>query len=68
MTAPYRMLFGLGNDEIGYIIAKSEWDNQASWLQNAPKRWYGEQSSVGPEAAPTIVGVIKELLAAEEHR
>ena len=68
MTAPYRMLFGLANDEIGYIIPKSEWDNQAPWLQNAPKRWYGEENSVGPEAAPIIVGVMKELLAAEERR
>jgi hypothetical protein len=68
MTAPYRMLFGLANDEIGYIIPKSEWDNQAPWLQNAPKRWYGEENSVGPETAPIIVGVIKELLAAEERR
>ena len=61
MHAPYRMLFGLANDEIGYIIPKSEWDNQAPWLQNAPKRWYGEQNSVGPEAAPIITATLKEL-------
>ena len=61
MHAPYRMLFGLANDEIGYIIPKSEWDNQAPWLQNAPKRWYGEQNSVGPEAAPIIAATLKEL-------
>jgi hypothetical protein len=61
MHAPYRMLFGLADDEIGYIIPKSEWDNQSPWLQNAPKRWYGEQNSVGPEAAPIIVGTLKEL-------
>lgn len=62
MQAPYRMLFGLADDEIGYIIPKSEWDNQAPWLQNAPKRWYGEENSVGPEAAPIIAGALKELL------
>ena len=61
MQAPYRMLFGLADDEIGYIIPKSEWDNQPPWLQNAPKRWYGEQNSVGPEAAPIIVETLKEL-------
>jgi hypothetical protein len=61
MHAPYRMLFGLANDEIGYIIPKSEWDNQPPWLQNAPKRWYGEQNSVGPEAAPIITATLKEL-------
>jgi hypothetical protein len=62
MKAPYRMLFGLADDEIGYIIPKSEWDDQAPWLQNAPKRWYGEANSVGPEAAPTIVRTLQELL------
>jgi hypothetical protein len=63
MHAPYRMLFGLADDEIGYIIPKSEWDNQPPWLQNAPKRWYGEQNSVGPEAAPIIAATLKELCA-----
>ena len=62
MTAPYRMLFGLANDEIGYIIPKPEWDNQAPWLNGAPKRWYGEVNSVGPEAAPIIAATLKELL------
>jgi hypothetical protein len=64
MQAPYRMLFGLADDEIGYIIPKSEWDDQPPWLQNAPKRWYGEVNSVGPEAAPIITGTLKELLSA----
>lgn len=62
MKAPYRMLFGLADDEIGYIIPKVEWDDQAPWLQNAPKRWYGEVNSVGPEAAPIIVRTMQELL------
>jgi len=62
MKAPYRMLLGLADDEIGYIIPKSEWDDQAPWLQNAPKRWYGEVNSVGPEAAPIIVRTMQELL------
>ena len=62
MKAPYRMLFGLADDEIGYIIPKSEWDNQAPWLNGATKRWYGEVNSVGPEAAPIIAATLKELL------
>ena len=62
MKAPFKMLFGLANDEIGYIIPKAEWDNQAPWLQDAAKRWYGEVNSVGPEAAPIIVSTIQELL------
>jgi hypothetical protein len=66
MTAPYRMLFGLANDEIGYIIPKAEWDNQAPWLQNAAKRHYGEVNSVGPEAAPRIAAAFQELVRGKE--
>ncbi len=62
MTAPFKMLFGLANDEIGYIIPKSEWDERAPWLQNAPKRWYGEVNSIGPEAAPLIQAAFAALL------
>jgi len=61
MKAPHRMLFGLANDEIGYIIPKAEWDKKAPFLQNSQKRWYGEINSTGPEAAPLIIGTIREL-------
>ena len=63
MKAPYRMVLGLTNDEIGYIIPKAEWDNQAPWLNNAPKRLYGEVNSLGPEAAPVITQAVKDLLS-----
>jgi hypothetical protein len=62
MKTPYRMLFGLADDEIGYIIPKAEWDEKAPWLNNAPKRWYGEVNSVGPDAAPMISKAFLELL------
>ncbi|HBY60452.1 MAG TPA: hypothetical protein DEH78_11555 [Solibacterales bacterium] len=63
MKAPYRMLFGLANDEIGYIIPKAEWDASAPWLRGAPKRWYGEVNAVGPEAAPRIAGAFSQLVS-----
>ena len=62
LRAPFRMLFGLAGDEIGYIIPKAEWDDRAPWLQNAPKRWYGEVNSVGPEAAPRIAEAVRSLV------
>jgi hypothetical protein len=62
MKAPHRMLFGLANDEVGYIIPKAEWDAKAPWLQDAKKAWYGEVNSPGPETAPRIVGAIIELI------
>lgn len=63
MTAEFKMLVGLADDEIGYIIPKVEWDEAAPWLNGAPKAWYGEENSVGPEAAPRIVGALQQLLA-----
>lgn len=62
MRAKYRVLVGLANDEIGYIIPKAEWDEKAPWLNNAKERWYGEVNSVGPEAAPMIVAAFASLL------
>lgn len=63
LHAPYRMLIGLADDEIGYIIPKAEWDEQPPYLQNAKKAWYGEVNSVGPDAAARIA----ETLAALAH-
>lgn len=65
MKAPFRMLFGLADDEIGYIIPKAEWDEKALYLRNSPKKWYGEVNSVGPDAAPLIVKALQELIAAK---
>jgi len=62
MKAPFRMLFGLANDEIGYIIPRAEWDEKAPYLQNAAKKWYGEVNSVGPDAAPLIIKAFQSLL------
>jgi hypothetical protein len=62
MTAPYRMLIGLAGDEIGYIIPKREWDEKEPWLQKAPRPWYGEANSIGPETAPRIAEAFRSLL------
>jgi hypothetical protein len=62
LTARYKMLFGLADDEIGYIIPKSEWDEKAPYLKGAAKAWYGEVNSVGPDAAPRIVEAVRQLV------
>jgi len=62
MTAEYKMLVGLADDEIGYIIPKAEWDEKEPWLNGAPTAWYGEVNSVGPEAAPRIAGALEGML------
>ncbi|MFB3828424.1 MAG: hypothetical protein ACE15B_16765 [Bryobacteraceae bacterium] len=61
MRAPYRMLIGLANDEIGYIIPKAEWDEKAPYLRDAKKAWYGEVNSMGPETAGRIAAAFAAL-------
>ena len=63
LNAPYKMLIGLADDEIGYIIPKTEWDEKPPYLNNAKKAWYGEENSVGPDAAARIAETIKTLAA-----
>ena len=62
MTADFKMLVGLADDEIGYIIPKAEWDEKAPYLNGADKAWYGEENSVGPDAAPRIAAAFEQML------
>jgi len=51
----YQFIFGLGNDELGYLIPRAEWDDQPPWLLNKPERWYGEINSAGPDVAGVVL-------------
>lgn len=62
LKSRYQFIFGLANDEIGYLIPKAEWDDQPPWLQNRPKRWYGEINSVGPDAAGAVLQALVSLI------
>lgn len=62
MQGQYKFVFGLANDELGYIIPKSEWDNEEPWLWHSERDFYGEENSAGPETAPIIHQTAKELL------
>jgi len=61
MPGKVKFVFGLANDEIGYIIPKSEWDNKAPYLYGSKKKLYGEINSVGPDAARIIHSAMREL-------
>ena len=56
-----RFVLGLANDEIGYIIPKSQWDEKPPHTYKPDKKPYGEVNSVGPEAAPIIHESIAEI-------
>ena len=59
-----KFVFGLANDEIGYILPKSEWDEQPPYLYDSAKRVYGEGNSLGPDTAPALHRAIRDLAAA----
>ncbi len=62
LKSAYQFIFGLGNDEIGYLIPKAEWDEEPPWLENAAVPWYGEVNSVGPDAAGAVLRAIVALV------
>ena len=62
MRGPYRMMIGLANDEVGYIIPKRQWDEKKPYCYGRTKPQYGEQNSVGPETAPIVCKAFAELL------
>ncbi|GAA5221547.1 hypothetical protein [Membranihabitans marinus] len=58
----YTFYLGLSNDEIGYIIPKSEWDEVEPWLYLDDSDSYGEENSLGPETAPILYDALSELI------
>ncbi|MCJ7449185.1 MAG: hypothetical protein MUO72_16025 [Bacteroidales bacterium] len=62
MPGKYKFIFGLANDEIGYIIPKSEWDEEAPYTYERDDSPYGEENSLGPETAPILHRNLKEML------
>lgn len=73
MTGKVNMVIGLANDEIGYIIPKSQWDVNPPYAYSTAEKplkkpQYGEENSCGPDVAPTIhrecAAVLERLHAA----
>jgi hypothetical protein len=64
LKSKYQFIFGLANDEIGYIIPKAEWDDEPPWLRNRKDRWYGEVNSAGPDIAGAVTRALVGLIDA----
>ena len=54
------LIFGLANDEIGYIIPKRQWDAKAPYCYGRKKSQYGEINSCGPDVAPIIMKALAD--------
>ncbi len=63
MPGKVKFVFGLANDEVGYLIPKSEWDEKPPYLYGQSHAPYGEINSVGPDAAGVVHAAIKQLCA-----
>ncbi len=61
MPGKYKFIFGLANDEIGYIIPKTQWDVEAPYGYGRDKAPYGEENSLGPETASILHKHLKEM-------
>lgn len=53
------LLFGLANDEIGYIIPKRQWDRLPPYAYGRATPQYGEVNSCGPDVAPAIMEALR---------
>jgi hypothetical protein len=62
LKAPFRMVFGLANDMIGYIIPKAQWDERPPYTFGAEKPWYGEINGPGADTAPVILKTLAGLI------
>jgi hypothetical protein len=62
MPGKYKFVLGLANDEIGYIIPKSEWDRKKPYTYGRDNRPYGEENSLGPETAPILHRKLQEMM------
>lgn len=57
------MLFGLANDEVGYLIPKRQWDHKKPFAYGRAKSQYGEVNACGPEAARAVMEGLRKCLA-----
>ncbi|NND34372.1 MAG: hypothetical protein HKN76_17440 [Saprospiraceae bacterium] len=62
LPATHNFVVGLSNDMIGYIIPKSEWDEEKPYLYHDHDSPYGEVNSLGPETAPILHNAIVKIL------
>ena len=56
------LMVNLANDAIGYIIPKSEWDDEAPWIYGEKEETYGEIVSLGPDTAPAIHRAVTDII------
>jgi len=54
MKGDINFVIGLANDEVGYIMPKSHWDEEVPYTYGDKEAPYGEINSLGPETGPEM--------------
>ena len=62
LRSDYTMVFGLANDELGYIIPRAQWDEKPPFAYGRAEAQYGEVNSVGDRVAPVLAEAFHALL------
>lgn len=63
MGGDFPMVFGLANDEIGYIIPEFQYElGNPPYVSQADGDHYEETNSVGPSAAPALIAAAERLI------
>ena len=57
---PYKMIIGLANDELGYLIPKCQYDREAPHAYGRDRGQYGEGFCPGPDVSPMLVRGLAE--------
>ncbi len=62
--AEYPMVWGLTNDEIGYLVPSYDFElaSPGAYLNEPPGDHYEETNSIGPDAWPSIEGLLLDIL------
>jgi len=55
-------IIGLANDELGYLIPKSEWDGEPPYAYGRSEPQYGERNSCGPDTARLVMDALAGIL------
>ena len=62
MPGKFQFVIGLSNDELGYILPKSQWDEEAPYTYEDDEAPYGEENSIGLETAPLLYDEFTKIL------
>jgi len=62
LNGTLKMNFNLGNDEMGYLVPKSQWDQKPPYTYGRTDQPYGEIYTGNPDIAPAIHRASMEMI------